>query len=138
MIRRRTTERVILHCSATSPSQQVTIDDIKDWHLKRGWDDIGYHFVIDRKGNVDRGRNIHMQGAHTFGQNHDSIGICYIGGVDAKNISQNNITEKQKTAVENLVTCLRVVYGHLSLHGHREFSNKACPSFDVAEIFPEL
>ena len=50
---------------------------------KRGTRDIGYHFVIQRNGEVDEGRPIEQTGAHVKGHNHDSIGICYIGGVEA-------------------------------------------------------
>lgn len=54
----------------------------------RGWDDIGYHFLIgnDRPFTLDgklyRGRNEHLQGAHARGHNHNTLAVCLIGNFD--------------------------------------------------------
>ena len=127
--------KIVLHCSATEEGQHITTETIRRWHTSppRNWSDIGYHFVIlnDGCGIVERGRPVWRTGAHTRGHN-DSIGIVYVGGLrDGK--PADTMTEIQETAFFELVDILREVFGDLSIHGHNEFANKACPSFDVVE-----
>ena len=58
-------DKIILHCSATREGQHITVDTMREWHLKRGWSDIGYHYVIYIDGSVHEGRPIEKTGAHT-------------------------------------------------------------------------
>jgi N-acetylmuramoyl-L-alanine amidase len=131
---------IIIHCSATREGQDVSVETIRDWHTSppRNWSDIGYHFVIGLDGTVFRGRPINKQGAHTRGQNADSIGICYIGGVDKDLNPKDTMTEIQDISLLELVKSLRLIFGELNLHGHNEYSSKACPSFDVQEKYKFL
>ena len=69
------------------------------------------------------------------GENEDSIGICYIGGVNAANEPKDTMTVPQEIAFVEIVKSLRLIFGKLSIHGHNEFSTKACPSFLVEEKF---
>ena len=131
--------KIILHCSATPEGRNVKTKTIKGWHLKRGWRDIGYHYVIQLDGTVDKGRPIDQHGAHTKGRNHDSIGICYIGGLDAETKEpKDTMTEAQHDSFLDLMSALRFVFGPLPLHGHNEYAAKACPCFDVQEKFGDL
>jgi N-acetylmuramoyl-L-alanine amidase len=134
----RDISKIILHCSATPGGRDVTVDDIRRWHLANGWDDIGYHFCIYADGSIHRGRDLDKSGAHTYGHNRNSIGICYIGGVDKDMNPTDTMTEMQDIAVIELVKSLRLIFGHLSLHGHNEFSSKSCPSFDVQDKYKFL
>ena len=88
-------KQVILHCSATPEGKDVTVDTIREWHLARGFNDIGYHFVIYRDGSIHQGRNIDTVGAHCTNQNSNSVGVCYIGGLDksAKNSKDTRTKE---------------------------------------------
>jgi len=81
MEKRKVTKEIIIHCSATPEGKDYTVEDIRRWHLKRGFKDIGYHYIIYRDGSVHVGRNKDLVGAHCEGHNAISIGICYIGGV---------------------------------------------------------
>jgi len=128
---RRITE-IIIHCSATPEGKDFTVNDIRRWHLARKFADIGYHYVIYRDGSVHKGRAENIAGAHCFGHNANSIGICYIGGVakDGKT-PKDTRTPQQKTALRQLVNQLKFYYPHATVHGHNEYSNKACPSFNV-------
>lgn len=128
----RKIDKLIIHCSATPEGCDYTVADIDRWHRKNGWKGIGYHYVIYRDGSVHNGRNVATTGAHCAGQNATSIGICYIGGLakDGKT-AKDTRTDAQKTALRNLVEQLRTDYQNITVHGHREFSNKACPCFDV-------
>ena len=75
---------ITIHCSATRAEQNITEEDIRKWHLDRGWSDIGYHCVIRRNGMIEFGRPLDVCGAHVKGYNHNSIGICLVGGIDRK------------------------------------------------------
>lgn len=97
---------------------------------------MGYHFVIYADGTIRSGRPLQFMGAHTKGHNHNSIGVCYVGGVDEDLKPKDTLTQQQYASIVYLVKALRVAYGeNLKIHGHNEFANKACPSFDVAEKF---
>lgn len=127
----RKIEKIIVHCSATSPSMDIGASVIRKWHVKdRGWSDIGYHYVIKRDGTIEPGRPLDRPGAHTRGHNHNSIGVCWVGGVDDQNNPEDNRTEAQRLELARLVRALALQYD-ATIHGHREFANKACPSFDV-------
>ena len=103
----RDINRIILHCSATPEGANFTAADIRSWHLARGWSDIGYHYVIGIDGTVESGRCISKQGAHTKGHNKDSIGICYIGGVDSDRNPKNTLTWDQRVSIKQLCRALR-------------------------------
>ena len=137
----RTINRVILHCSATKEDQDIDAATIRSWHTSppRNWSDIGYHFVVKLDGTIESGRSINRVGAHTKGHNKDSIGICYIGGLDCSGHPKNTMTMPQSIAIKRLCRALcLVLLQPLYLHGHREYSSKACPSFEVSEVFQSL
>jgi N-acetylmuramoyl-L-alanine amidase len=136
-------DKIIIHCTATPEGRDVSIDTIREWHLDRGWSDIGYHYVIDIKGVSKEGRDLEVQGAHTKGYNKNSIGIAYVGGVekhrkDGKWITKDTRTENQKDRLEALILDLMDRFPNATLHGHNEFSTKDCPSFDVQEEYKEI
>ena len=78
----RKINEIILHCSATPENKNFTVEDITKWHNAKGWDGCGYHYVIHLDGTIHNGRPLQKIGAHCLGHNTNSIGICYIGGVD--------------------------------------------------------
>lgn len=128
----RRIDKIILHCSATPEGKDYTVAQIRQWHLARGFSDVGYHYVIYRDGSVHRGRPETQVGAHTTGYNPHSIGICYIGGCapDGKT-PKDTRTPAQRAALIRLVAELRRQYPAATVHGHNEFAAKACPSFNV-------
>jgi len=125
--------KVIIHCAATKPSMDIGASEIKKWHLDRGWKDIGYHYVIRRNGDIENGIVVALAGSHTKGHNANSIGICLVGGINDKGEPESNFTKAQWATLERLVRVLKVDFPHATVHGHREFAAKACPSFDVQE-----
>ncbi|MDU1892762.1 MAG: N-acetylmuramoyl-L-alanine amidase [Dysgonomonas sp.] len=131
----RQINKIILHCSATKEGQHFTADDIDKWHRARGFAKIGYHFVILLDGTVQIGRPLDEIGAHVQGFNKDSIGICTIGGLDINNNPKDTRTPEQKIALKALVAGLSAAYPKATIHGHNEFANKACPSYDVQKEF---
>ena len=128
----RKVDKIIIHCSATPEGKDFTAQQIDQWHRQRGFSCIGYHFVIYRDGSIHKGRPIEQVGAHTTGQNANSIGICYIGGCAADGKTPKDTrTEAQKKSLVRLITELRRRFPNVSIHGHNEFAAKACPSFNV-------
>lgn len=131
----RKIDKIIVHCSATRPTQNIGAAEIDTWHKKQGWDEIGYHFVIRRSGEIENGRAVEKIGAHCKGHNADSIGICLVGGIDASGKPENNFTDAQFASLRKLVLELKAKFNILYIFGHNEFANKACPCFDVKKFF---
>lgn len=131
--------RIILHCSATpdflhinKKFDSIGASEINAWHMERGWEKIGYHFVIRRTGKIETGRyvdqfNVEI-GAHTLGCNNDSIGICLVG--------TRLFTDEQFEALKTLQKNLRMVFGigKNAWHGHCEFAKKECPGVSMEFI----
>ena len=136
----RQISKIVVHCSATREGQNITVETIKDWHVNgRGWSDIGYHFYIDLHGDIYKGRDIAKIGAHTKGQNRNSIGICYCGGVEVDGKTPKDTrTEKQKIALLAVLRTLKAMYPEVTIHSHKDFANKACPSFDATHEYENL
>jgi N-acetylmuramoyl-L-alanine amidase len=130
----RPLNRVILHSTATPEGRNVTVDEIRQWHLDRGWADIGYHFVIYRNGQIKLGRPIAEQGAHTLGHNEDSIGVVYVGGTDQSGNAKDTRTPAQKISTRLLLVYLRLRYQANEVLGHKQCTHTECPSFDVDEL----
>jgi len=136
----RKINKIILHCTATPEGRHHDVADIRRWHLKRGFNDIGYHYLIHIDGTIEEGRPLNKQGAHCSGQNRGSIGICYVGGMskDMKK-AKDTRTQAQKDSLINLMHELIYKYNKdMTIHGHNEYANKACPSFNVQEEYANL
>ena len=131
----RKVDEIILHCSATKEGQNFKAKDIDAWHKQRGFKGIGYHYVIDLDGTVETGRPEYEIGAHCLNHNARSIGICYIGGLDTTGKAKDTRTPQQKAALVKLVADLKLKYPNVTVHGHNEFANKACPCFTVKNEF---
>lgn len=130
----RQIDTIVVHCSATKPSMQVDASIIRQWHLARGWKDIGYHYVITRTGMLETGRDESVVGAHTLGYNKTSIGICMVGGLNEDGKPDSNFTYAQYTTLVQLITDLQSRYNIEKVMGHREAANKACPCFDIKSL----
>lgn len=136
----RTIDEIIVHCTATPEGKDFTVQQIRDWHVKgNDWRDIGYHFVVYRNGDVMPGCPIAQPGAHCIGHNAHSIGVCYVGGCAADGKTPKDTrTPIQKTALRQLLKRLKAAYPQAKIYGHRDFANKACPSFDATSEFSDL
>lgn len=131
---------IIIHCSATKAGQDFHAKDIKKWHLQRGFSDIGYHQVIDLDGTVENGRSIAIAGAHCAGYNANSIGICYVGGLDAYGKPADTRTEAQKKSLLKLIKSYKSRFPDAKVVGHRDMPNvhKACPCFDAKKEYENI
>lgn len=128
----REIELIVVHCSATRPSQDIRAADIDRWHRERGWQGIGYHYVIPRNGALETGRKHEQVGAHVRNFNQRSLGICLAGGINGQGQPDCNFTAEQWRTLAELVRTLRRQYVGADVVGHRDLdSGKACPCFDV-------
>lgn len=134
---RKRTDYIVVHCSATRPSQDIGLLEIDKWHRQRGFRKVGYHYIIRRDGTVELGRSLDEIGAHARGFNSRSVSICMVGGVAEDNVKQaeNNFTPAQFSALSNLTDTLKELYNEAEVIGHRDLPNvaKDCPSFNVKE-----
>lgn len=133
---KRVIKEIIVHCSATAEGRDFTVEDIRRWHKQQGWSDIGYHYVIGRHGEKWTGRDVDVSGAHCEGHNRNSIGVCYIGGLDAAGKkAKDTRTLQQKAVLLSLLTELKRLYPDAKIYGHRDFARKDCPSFDAKKEY---
>lgn len=113
---------IVLHCSATKEGQKVTVADVDRWHKARGFRKIGYHYLIYLDGSIHTGRDLEEVGAHVSGSNSNSIGICYVGGLDAAGKGKDTRNEQQKAALFFLLQKLKERFPDARIVGHRDFS----------------
>ncbi len=131
----RKINKIIVHCTATPEGRPHTAKDVDAWHRARGFDGIGYHFLVRLDGTVETGRPLEKAGAHCLGHNADSIGVCYVGGLSSDGKTPKDTrTPAQRQALRGLVGWLRQTFPALTVHGHREFAAKACPCFDIKDL----
>jgi N-acetylmuramoyl-L-alanine amidase len=117
---RTSTNRVIFHHSA---SDTGTVDEIRQWHTARGFNDIGYHYIIPRNSHFEPGRKLQLIGAHTSGRNADSVGVCIIG-----HLSRTEPTDNQINQAARLYHDLCRAYGkRLKI----EFHHEECPGIKL-------
>lgn len=136
----RPINEIIVHCAATRPEWmdgQPTIAKVREidrWHRANGWAGIGYHFVIDRDGNVAEGRPLERTGAHVQGHNTGTIGICLLGGHGSAKTDafKDHFTAAQNKALLALIVDLRQRFPSIrTVSGHNQYAAKACPGFFV-------
>jgi len=122
-------EIIVLHHSLTKDSETVSWGAIRNYHTdKCGWSDIGYHFGTELIGDhfeILTGRMMNEQGAHTKGNNRNTLGICFVGNFD-----KNEVPPEQWNLgvrfVASLCDVLKIEPSHI--YGHRDFSSiKSCP-----------
>lgn len=135
----RKINEIIVHCAATPEGKNFKAADIDRWHRERKMKCIGYHYVVDLDGTVEPGRPESEIGAHCLGHNQNSIGVCYVGGLAADGKTQKDTrTAAQKEALLALLKKLKAKYPKASIHGHRDFAAKACPSFDATTEYKNI
>jgi len=141
-------DKLTLHhaacCSAENLDEGKTqVLWIQDFHQNgRGWNDIGYHFLVDRAGNIYQGRPETVIGAHVGGANTGNIGVCLLGCYHPPEINCfQTMTEESREAIIKIFGWLSDTYGqHPSiLLGHKDyFGTTACPGNNVWYELPGI
>lgn len=88
LAKRSTVNLIVLHHAEAS---SCTAQQIHAWHIARQWSGIGYHFFINKKGEIFRGRPENVIGAHAKGYNSNSIGICFEGAYNKQVMPEEQI-----------------------------------------------
>lgn len=119
LAKRSTIDMIVLHhASATS----CTVEDIHNWHLANGWTGFGYHYFVNKKGDIFKGRPDDTIGSHAKGFNSTTLGICFEG-----NFEKETPTQEQIDAGLELVEYLKKKYGINRVKGHGELMATSCP-----------
>lgn len=134
-MKERKIDYIILHCSDTPCNKDFDVNDIDRWHKEKGWNGVGYHYVIKLDGTIQEGRPESEIGAHCKGYNENSIGICYIGGRDEEGNYKDTRTTQQKVSMLRLLAYLKSEYPDSLVYGHDDFSEEKefCPGFKATE-----
>ena len=146
---RRRIDAIVVHCTASKTDKDLTVADVRRMHKAKGWADIGYHYLVRLDGTVEPGRDVDLIGAHVSGHNAHTIGVCYVGGLDANGKPRDTRTENQKNSLLNLLMMLKAAYPKAIIKGHRDYSPdkngngtiepsewiKVCPCFEVSAEF---
>lgn len=119
MLTRKATQRMILH---HADAKNCSAEDIHRWHLNNGWSGAGYHFLVRKDGKVYRLRPEEKVGAHAYGSNYNSIGVCFEG-----NYMEEDMPEVQKQAGKELVAYLKNKYNITTVQAHRDVCATSCP-----------
>jgi len=133
----RTIRRIIYHCTATQPSATVT--SIQNyWKNNLKWKSPGYHIIVTADGSWTLLQNFNLPSNGVAGRNSDSINISYVGGINPAGKAQDTRTVGQHEVFEACYRLFSEVLPNATHHGHNEFSNKACPSFNVKKWISSL
>jgi N-acetyl-anhydromuramyl-L-alanine amidase AmpD len=97
---------------------------IRTSHRRKGWSDIGYHYVIDRAGRLWEARPINYQGAHVRDNNEHNIGVMCMGNFDLQQPSEAQLTTLART-VQQIRQYYRV--SESRIYTHQEINPTACP-----------
>ena len=129
-------EYIILHHSESKDHNILDWQDIRKWHIDKGWQDIGYHYGIEKINNqyeILAGRSLLLPGAHTLEMNKIAIGICCIGNFDI-DIPEQNMYIKLKQLLLDLQAIFNIPDKNIKLH--RDYSDKSCPgkNFDLRRL----
>ena len=132
MDKREITDTIVIHCTQTPPNMDVDVAKVTEWHTQRGFDTIGYHYLIKRDGTLQLGRDEDVVGAHAVAVNGTSIGVALAGGGNADKGWENNFTPIQFETLKSILLKLKDKYNIEKIIGHYQVDDKKeCPSFDV-------
>ena len=137
--KKRKIDLIVLHCSDSDKPSHDNIETIRKWHTERGFtgpdgikgneDDIGYHFLITKDGEVHNGRNVNSIGAHVKNHNSNSIGICLTG---SKKFSADQFKTLKKL-INQLLIEYQLDWFDIKLHNELD-NKKTCPNFKMEDV----
>lgn len=120
-------DKIILHCSDSDFWQHDDISVIDKWHKSKGWDGVGYQLFVKKTGQIQLGRFLNQDGAHTKGYNKNTIGVCMSGKNDFPQLMQT--IDLLLYLVKSFSLSVDDIYGHYELN-----KSKTCPNLDMNYI----
>jgi hypothetical protein len=113
---------------------------IQNKHInKNGWDDVGYHFMVGKGGQVYEGRRLIYKGSHTENANTGKIGLLVMGNFEKAffGLLGGTPSKIQLGGVRRLVIALKGLFPTLTtLGGHKDYKKSTeCPG---SELYPLL
>ena len=134
---RKATELIVIHHTGfPDVDKDSTAADIHRFHQETNkWAGIGYHYLIRKDGTIEQGRRPEMIGAHAYGHNKTSVGVCLAGNFDI-----GKPTERQMAAVKELCTRLYTLDPMKKgvIVGHRELNDTSCPGKNLFKKLGEI
>jgi hypothetical protein len=153
-------DTVVIHHSGP----RATIDPkvIQELHRKKnGWNDVGYHFMIDPDGRIYEGRSLLFKGEHVEKANTGKIGILIMGnfqkvlglkvpeikippvkvlGMEFKGALVGEPTKIQLQRATELILGLKQLFPSLrKLGGHKDFKKSTeCPGDALYDLLRHL
>lgn len=121
---------IVVHYTATYPEKNPTVSEIDSWHRKAGSREFGYHWYIDRQAKLFEGRPEEQLGAHVRGHNHNTIGVCWAGGLDHQTGANKGVWNPTSAQEAQLLTTIRDIktrYPNARVVGHKDLVATECP-----------
>jgi len=147
-ITREVTE-IVVHWTETYSNTNIGSEEINKTQIALGLDGIGYHYVIRRDGSVQRGRPVNNQGQHADvnGHNERSIGVVFVGGINAPTgtpdpleyKSVSSLTRSQFTSFQEICKAFYRTFPGGQILGHNDLDPlEDDPGFDVRDFCEDL
>jgi hypothetical protein len=128
------------HSGNTGESDPVVIEDK---HMSgRGWQDVGYHYIIQPTGDIFEGRHLAFKGSHVDGANTGKIGILITGDFEPSTFNpfSTKPTTAQLKSAKALIDTLKGAFTTISrIGGHKDYkSTTVCPGDELYKLIPGL
>lgn len=141
---------IVVHCTA-SGQERTYRDILREFKLK-GWQNPGYHYIIEKDGSLHKVLEDEQVANGVKGHNAHAMHVAYVGGIDSKGRPVDNRTPAQKAALRQVLSYLHGKYPSAVIQGHRDFSPdkngngivdpweriKECPCFDAKTEYKGL
>lgn len=115
---------ITLHCSDSDIEAHDSVEIIRQWHLLRGFKDVGYNYFITKKGTIQNGRKEGSILAHAKGHNKNHIAICLSG--------RNDFSPIQFVRLRELIEAILLRHEIETIYYHNELDQKkTCPNFEI-------
>lgn len=153
MLRKTPIDTIMIHCTATPPRREVSVEELDRWHRAKNFEPYydpvkkknvyaGYHILVHLDGTYERIRPDEHRGQHCpdHNMNNRAVAVCYVGGCDNNGNPCDTRTEAQKKTLLTLVRTMRARYPNAQIVNHRDYSRKpkACPSFDARTEYKDV
>lgn len=126
---------LVIHHSALPLSDGPV--EIQNLHMdEKNFADVGYQYLINERGQLFEGRAVNVRGAHAFGCNHGTVGICLIG-----NFEEIEPTATQLRTLDALINALISAYPRITrMAAHKDCNPGVtlCPGQNLYALLPGI